>query len=98
MTTLCSCFGGHVTTAIQESIFSLARSAEGGVCASRGQAVNLSSRVFIIANYEWLSPIKGTHCRVSSLKRKGLLVKRTDESSINKKQMISREVAGSDKN
>ena len=54
---LCSFLGGHISTAIQESIFSLASLPEGGTRNSRGYAINLSKRVFVIANDDWLNPL-----------------------------------------
>jgi len=81
VTVLCSFTGGHISTALQESTFSMARLAEGGIRATRGQAVNLASRVFVKANQNWLTPIKGTHCRISDLKRKGLSLKIPESQS-----------------
>ena len=54
---LCSFLGGHISTAIQESIFSLASLAEGCTRNSRGFAINLSKRVLVIANDDWLNPL-----------------------------------------
>jgi len=70
VTVLCSFLGGHLSTAVQESTFSLAGAAEGGVRSSRGHSVNLSSRIFTIANSDWLEPIKGSRVRAANLKRR----------------------------
>ena len=94
VTALCSLIGGHISTAIQESVFSLAGAAEGGVCVSRGQSVNLASRVYIVANSAQLSPIKGACQRISTLKRKGVEVKKAGNDESSKKQKTSENVVG----
>ena len=45
---LCSFLGGHISTAIQESIFPLASLVEGGTRNSRGCAINLSKRFLLL--------------------------------------------------
>jgi len=78
ITVLCSFLGGHISTAVQESVFSLAAMAEGGARNSRSHALNLSRRVFLVANKEWLTPVEGSRARVSDLKRRGIPVSKRD--------------------